>query len=367
MIVAVVAEADPRRHRDLGVLQQLLGELQRAQMRVGLGDLRPDVHRGLRVLHHPAGLAQSLHQDVAALLVLPGDIADALLVAFQSGDGRHLQGREGAVVVVALDPRQGRDQLGIADHEADPPAGHVVALRQGEELHRDILGTRYLHDRRRFPAVVDDVGIGQVVHDHHVVLLGQRHHALEEVQLDALRGRVGGETENHHARLGNRFADRPFQLVEEIDARHQRHRAHLGAGDHRTVDVDRIARVGHEDGVAMVEGRQHQVRQAFLGADGDDGFAFRVDLHVVAVAVPVRDGPAQARDAARGGVAMGVFALGDGAELLDDMRRGRPVGIAHAQVDDVLATATSGHLQFGGDIENVGGKAVDARETARRA
>ncbi|MFG9941255.1 hypothetical protein ACG3RN_05795 [Pseudomonas aeruginosa] len=49
------------------------------------------------------------------------------------------------------------------------------------------------------------------------------------------------------------------------------------------------------------------------------------------------------------------------------MRRGRPVGIAHAQVDDVLATATSGHLQFGGDIENVGGKAVDARETARRA
>ena len=27
----------------------------------------------------------------------------------------------------------------------------------------------------------------------------------------------------------------------------------------------------------MVEGRQHQVRQAFLGADGDDGFAFRVD------------------------------------------------------------------------------------------
>lgn len=106
----------------------------------------------------------------------------------------------------------------------------------------------------------------------------------------------------------------------------------------------------------MVEGRQHQVRQAFLGADGNDGFAFRVDLHVVAVTVPVRDGPAQARDAARGGVAMGVFALGDGAELLDDMRRGRPVGIAHAQVDDVLATATSGHLQFGGDIENVGGR-----------
>lgn len=82
-------------------------------MRVGLGDLRPDVHRGLRVLHHPAGLAQPLHQDVAALLVLPGDIADALLVAFQSGNGRHLQGREGAVVVVALDPRQAETSSGL--------------------------------------------------------------------------------------------------------------------------------------------------------------------------------------------------------------------------------------------------------------
>ncbi len=63
---------------------------------------------------------------------------------------------------------------------------------------------------------------------------------------------------------------------------------------------------------------------------------------------------------------MGVFALGDGAELLDDVRRRRPVGVAHAEVDDVLAAAASGHLQFGGDVENVRGKAFDARETALR-
>ncbi|MCY1525856.1 hypothetical protein D9M68_608530 [compost metagenome] len=115
----------------------------------------------------------------------------------------------------------------------------------------------------------------------------------------------------------------------------------------------------------MVEGGEHQVRQAFLGTDGDDGFAFRIDLHGVAVAVPVRDGPAQARNAARGGVAVGVLALGDGAELVDDVLRSRAVGVAHAEVDDVLAAAAGGHLQFGGDVENVGGKAVDARKAAR--
>ncbi|MDT4837298.1 hypothetical protein FQZ97_710280 [compost metagenome] len=62
---------------------------------------------------------------------------------------------------------------------------------------------------------------------------------------------------------------------------------------------------------------------------------------------------------------MGVFALGDLNELLHDMRRGGAVGVAHGQVDDVLAAAACGHLEFGGDVEDVGGETIDARETAR--
>src|SRR5690606_19464827 len=235
---------------------------------------------------------------------------------------------------------------------------------QGDELHRHVLGARHLQDRRRLPAVVHDVGVGEVVHHQNVVLPGQRHHPLEEVQLHALGGGVGGEAEDDHLRLGNGLANGPLQLGEEIHAGNQRHRAHLGAGDDRAIDVDRVAGIGHQHGVALVQGGQHQVRQAFLGTDGDDGFALGVDLHVVTLLVPARNGAAQARNAARGGVTVGVLALGDGAELLDDMRRGGAVGIAHAEVDDVLATAAGGHLQLGGDIEDVGGQTIDARKAA---
>jgi hypothetical protein len=52
---------------------------------------------------------------------------------------------------------------------------------------------------------------------------------------------------------------------------------------------------------------------------------------------------------------VGVFTLGDLYQLLDDVRRRGAIGVAHAQVDDVLATAAGGHLQLGGDVENVGG------------
>lgn len=124
------------------------------------------------------------------------------------------------------------------------------------------------------------------MHHQYVVLFGQRNHPFEEIQLHTLRGGVGREAQDHHLRLGDRAANRPFQLGEEVHAGHQRHRTHLGTGNHGTVDMNRVARVGHQYGVALVQGGQHQVRQAFLGTDGDDGFRLGVDVHVVAVFVP---------------------------------------------------------------------------------
>lgn len=193
------------------------------------------------------------------------------------------------------------------------------------------------------------------MHHQHVVLLGEGDHPFEEIQLHALGGGIGRETKDHHLRFRDRTANGSFQFSEEIHARHQRHRTHLGAGNYGTVDVDRVARVGYQHGVALVEGGQHQVCQAFLGTDGDNGLAFRVDVDLVALLVPIGNGSAQARNTLGRGVAMGVCALGDSDQFFDDVWRGGAVGVAHAQVDDVFATTTGGHLQLGSDVENVGG------------
>jgi hypothetical protein len=40
-------------------------------------------------------------------------------------------------------------------------------------------------------------------------------------------------------------------------------------------------------------------------------------------------------------------------QLVDDVLRRRPVGVAHRQVDDVVAAATRRHLQLVGDVEDV--------------
>ncbi len=182
------------------------------------------------------------------------------------------------------------------------------------------LRARHLHDRGRLQAVEGDVGVREVVHDVDAVAARERDHALEELEVDALRGRIAGEAEDHHLRLRERLADRALELGEEVHARRHAHRADVGAGDDRAVDVDRIARVGHQHRVAALERGEHQVREAFLRADRDDRLAVGVDLDLVAALVPVGDRATQTRDALGHRVAVGVGPLRGFDELVDDVR-----------------------------------------------
>src|SRR4029077_5842490 len=63
--VAIVAETDSGRDGNLGLGEQLLGKLEGPARTISRRDFGPDVHRGLRRLHRPAGLLQAFDQNVA--------------------------------------------------------------------------------------------------------------------------------------------------------------------------------------------------------------------------------------------------------------------------------------------------------------
>src|SRR5262245_23365967 len=79
VVVAVLAEADARRHRHLGLAQEILGELERAHRFVLIGNLGPDEHRRLRLRHVPARAIETLAEDVAALAVALADLVHVVL------------------------------------------------------------------------------------------------------------------------------------------------------------------------------------------------------------------------------------------------------------------------------------------------
>src|SRR3546814_1361859 len=96
-----------------------------------------------------------------------------------------------------------------------------------------------------------------------------------------------------------------------------------------------------------------EVGQPLLGAERDDGLALRVQLDAEAARVVGAERAAQAGDAARGRVAVRAR-IGQGLrQLVDDVLRRRLVGIAHAEVDYVLAGGARLGLQ-GVDLGKIG-------------
>ena len=165
--VAVLAEAEARRHRHVGLLDQELGELEAAELRgtapgsaprrtcrrVGAGIGQPA--RAKRVDHH-----------VAAPAVDRAHLVDALVRPVQRRRGGDLHRRVGAVVEIGFHARQRRDQPLVADREADAQARHRERLRHGGELHRHLDRARHLQHRGRRLAVVEiDLGVGEVGED----------------------------------------------------------------------------------------------------------------------------------------------------------------------------------------------------------
>jgi hypothetical protein len=59
---------------------------------------------------------------------------------------------------------------------------------------------------------------------------------------------------------------------------------------------------------------------------------------------------------------MGIAPLRGLHQLVDDVLGGGLIGVAHAEVDDILAPGSSLRLQFIDDIEDVRRKALDARK-----
>ena len=180
-----------------------------------------------------------------------------------------------------------------------------------------------------------DLGVGEVGQDEDLVAPGERHDLLVEIQVDHLGRGVGGKVQHQRGRRRHRMPDRARELGQQVAARHHRHVADRGAGDDEAVGMDRVARIGRQDHVARRGDRLGEVGEALLGAERDHDLGLGVELDPEAARIVARLRPAQPRNAARHRIAMGARIARRLDQLLDDRRRRRLVGIAHAEVDDV--------------------------------
>ncbi len=305
---------------------------------------------------------QAFDHDVAPRLVALADFLDAILRAVERRGRRDLDRREGAVIEIGLHARQRRDQRRIADREADAPAGHRIGLAGRGEFDRDLFRARHLQHRGRRIVVEIDLGIGEIGEQPDLLMAAEIDDLGIEIEIDNLRRRIGREVDDQRQRLRHGCRHRLLQLAHEIDLGPDRDMTHRGAGDDEAEGMDRIGRIRREDDVAWRGDRLRQIGETLFRAEGDDHLALGIELDAETAGVIGRLGAAQAGDAARGRIAMGARILDRLDQLLDDMRRRRPVGIAHAKVDHIATRRSRLRLQrihFG---EDIGRQSLDAIE-----
>ena len=130
--------------------------------------------------------------------------------------------------------------------------------------------------------------------------------------------------------------------------------------------MDRIARVRHQHDVARRGDRLRDVGEAFLGAERGDDLGVGIELHPEAALVIGGLRAAQARNAARGRIAVGARLAERILQLLEHVRRRRQIGIAHAEIDDVGAAVARTGLRPVHLFEHVGRQSADAVEIVHR-
>src|SRR5437870_7834920 len=103
VLVAVLAEPDARRHGDLRLVQEQLGEFQRSHGAECVRDAGPDEHSRQGLFDLPADAVQPIHQDIATRLIELHGFPDAVLGTIQRNDGGDLVRLEEAIVEDAFD------------------------------------------------------------------------------------------------------------------------------------------------------------------------------------------------------------------------------------------------------------------------
>src|SRR5262249_11704117 len=119
--VAARSEARPRADRDASLTRELDGELERAELAVGLGNLRPDEHGPPRLRDRPADPCEAVAERVPARAIRLADLQRVVGRLVHRHDRGDLDRLEGAVVEVGLEPGEPLDDPGVAEDAAHPP------------------------------------------------------------------------------------------------------------------------------------------------------------------------------------------------------------------------------------------------------
>ena len=167
------------------------------------------------------------------------------------------------------------------------PTRNIEGLREREELHAHVEGTRIVEEASAGRAVEDDVGVGVIVDDHDVMCLREGDDLLVDLRRAHGANGVSRKRDHHVASCIGNVLRNALHPREKVVLRRERVVPGLCARKKRSRGKHRIAGVWDEGHIARVRKRGAYVPHALLGpaAAHDHGGRDALDAKARAVVV----------------------------------------------------------------------------------
>ena len=302
-----------------------------------VGCIDPAEETGFGVAVLPADAGEALIEGVTALAV-DGHLLFhvGMVVVFEGDFAGDLDGVELPRVNIAFDLSERGDDGGVAGGPADTPSGHVETLGKRVELDGDIHGAvDFENALGRFFEV--DFAVGEVVGDDPAVLVCQSDGLLVKGKRSSSGSGIIGIVQPDKLGFLLDIFRNGVEVGEEVVFFEQRHDVGLAAGENSACIVNGVGGLWDEHDVAVVDDGEREVGEAVLGADGRENLRVRVDIDMESFLHESRRRLTESGNAFIEGIAM-IFGIVDSlGHLINDELVRRQVGIADAEVDDVLA------------------------------
>ena len=172
------------------------------------------------------------------------------------------------------------------------------------------------------------------------MFFGKGDHAFIKGEIDDLGCRVGRIAHDQHRRLWYGEAHGAFQRFKITLVGRCRHAANRGARNDETKGVNRVAGVGREHDIARRGDRLREIRKAFFRPQGHHNFAIGIKIDAKTAAIIIGLRAPKTRNPFGRGIAMRLWVTGYFGKFFNNMRRGRQIRIAHAQIDNIFTCRT---------------------------
>ena len=283
-------------------------------------------------------VGEHLAHAVAAALVGGDALGDRVLRPGQRRDPGVLDRREDPDAHVVGEQVEAGDDLGVADDEPEPPAGHPVGLRHREHLDADLLRARLGEKRLRRAPVEDEVAVGEVVDDRRagVVRVGDREREGPGRRAD--RAGVGGVVQEDG---GDVLAGRLAEVGPPAGAAVERHVAGLSRRERRPGGVVGVVGVGQHDRRPALSEHERELADRSLRPRHDRDLGVRVELDSVERGVASRNRLAQRRQPTKRRVPVRGGVVRRRSERVDDVLRRPDLRIPAPKIDERLPVERS--------------------------